>query len=109
MFIIILQCIAESRPRIQIQLLLPVVALKCGATNIKKLERIQFRALRLVFIDFESDYWYETLLDRAGLPTLELSRKRAILIDVYKNVMHQSPALLWNSYKPVPQAHKLQL
>ena len=70
----------------------------CGATNTKKLERIQFRALRFVFLDFECDY--ETLLDRAGLPTLELSRKRAILIDVYKNVMHQSPAFLWNSYKP---------
>ena len=41
----------------------------CGATNTKKLERIQFRALRFVFLDFESDY--DTLLDRAGLPTLE--------------------------------------
>ena len=46
--------------------------------NTKKLERKQFRALRFVFLDFESDY--ETLLDRAGLPTLELSRKKAILI-----------------------------
>ena len=78
--------------------LLPLVWHFCGATNTKKLERIQFRALRFVFLDFESDY--ETLLDRAGLPTLELSRKRAILIDVYTNLMHQSPALLWNSYKP---------
>ena len=71
----------------------------CGATNTKKLERIQFRALRFVFLDFESDY--ETLLDRAGLPTLELSRKMAILNDVYKNLTHQSPAFLWNSYKPM--------
>ena len=70
----------------------------CGATNTKKLERIQFRALRFVFLDFESDY--ATLLDRAGLPTLELSRKRAILIDIFKNLMHQSPAFMWNSYKP---------
>ena len=58
----------------------PLVWHFCGATNTKKLERIQFRALRFVFLDFESDY--ETLLDRAGLPTLELSRKRAILMDV---------------------------
>ena len=46
----------------------------CGATNAKKLERIQCRALRFVFLDFNSDY--ATLLDRAGLPTLELARKR---------------------------------
>ena len=67
----------------------PLVWHFCGATNTKKLERIQFRALRCVFLDFESDY--ETLLDRAGLPTLELSRKRAILMDVYKNLLHESP------------------
>ena len=76
----------------------PLVWHFCGATNTKKLERIQFRALRFVFLDFESDY--ATLLVRAGLPTLELSRKRAIIIDVYKNLMHQSPAFMWNSYKP---------
>ena len=40
----------------------------CGATNATKLERIQCRALRFVFLDFNSDY--ATLLDRAGLPTL---------------------------------------
>ena len=76
----------------------PLVWHFCGATNTKKLERIQFRALRFVFLDFESDY--ATLLDRAGLPTLELSRKRAILIDIFKNLMHQSPAFMWNCYKP---------
>ena len=58
----------------------PLVWHFCGATNTKKLERIQFRAIRCVLLDFESDY--ETLSDRAGLPTLELSRKRAIVIDV---------------------------
>ena len=76
----------------------PLVWHFCGATNYKKLERIQFRALRSVFLDFERDY--ETLLVRAGMPPLELSRKRAILIDVYKNLMHESPAFLWNSFKP---------
>ena len=70
----------------------------CGSANTKKLERIQFRALRFVFLDFESDY--ATLLDRAWLPTLEISRKREILIDVYTNLMHKSPAFMWNSYKP---------
>ena len=76
----------------------PLVWHFCGATNTKKLERIQFRALRCVFLDFESDY--DTILDGAGLPILELSRKRAILMDVYKNVMYESPAFMWNSYTP---------
>ena len=76
----------------------PLVWHFCGATNTKKLERIQFRALRFVFLDFESDY--ETLLDRAGLLTLELSRKRAILMDVYKNLLHESPAFMWKAGDP---------
>ena len=70
----------------------------CGATNAKKLERIQWRALRFVFLDFTSDY--ATLLDRAGLPTLELARKREILVEVYKAVMHLSPPFMWDLFTP---------
>ena len=68
----------------------------CGATNTKKLERIQRRALRFVFLDFNSDY--TTLLDRTGLPTLELARKREILVEVYKAVMHLSPPFMWGVF-----------
>ena len=68
----------------------------CGATNTKKLERIQCRALRFVFLDFNSDY--TTLLVRAGLPTLELARKREILVEVYKAVMHLSPPFMWGVF-----------
>ena len=68
----------------------------CGATNTKKLERIQCRALRFVFLDFNSDY--TTLLVRAGLPTLELARKREILVEVYKAVMHLSPPFMWGLF-----------
>ena len=28
------------------------------------------------------------------------SRRQAILIDIFKNLMHQSPAFMWNCYKP---------
>ena len=68
----------------------------CGATNAKKLERIQCRALRFVFLDFNS--YYATLLDRAGLPTPELARKREILVEVYKAVMHLSPPFMWDLF-----------
>ena len=52
--------------------------------------------LHFVFLDFNSDY--TTLLDRAGLPTLELARKREILIEVYKAVMHLSPPFMWGLF-----------
>ena len=54
------------------------------------------RALRFVFLDFNSDY--TTLLVRAGLPTLELARKREILVEVYKTVMHLSPPFMWGVF-----------
>ena len=84
----------------------PLVWNFCGATNTKKLERIQFHALIFVFLDFESDY--ETFLDRVGLPTLELSRKRAILIDVNTYLMHVSPVFMCNSYKPKLRKYNLR-
>lgn len=74
----------------------------CGAVNCAKLERIQFRALKFVFNDFRSSY--SELLDRAGLPTLELSRKRSILVEVFKALHKISPPFMWDlfSYKKVP-------
>ncbi len=36
------------------------------------LEKLQYRALRFVFDDYESDY--DKLLVRANMPSLELSR-----------------------------------
>ena len=100
---------ATSRSRLQnvhlsslhtdtLQLLCDRVDHFCGATNAKKLERIQCWALRFVFLDFNSDY--ATLLDRAGLPTLELARKREILVEVYKAVMHLSPPFMWDLFTP---------
>ena len=46
------------------------------------MERIQHRALKFVYNDFNSSY--DKHLTCAELPTLELSRKKAILVEVYK-------------------------
>ena len=54
----------------------------CGVVQTAKMERLQYRALKYVFRDFESSY--EELLERAKLPTLELSRKRAVLVEVLR-------------------------
>lgn len=70
----------------------------CGAENTRKLECIQYRALKFVFNDFKSSY--ESLLEKAGLPTLELARKRAILIEVFKSVNKLSPPFLWDLFTP---------
>ena len=78
----------------------------CGATNTKKLQRIQCSALRFVYLDFDSDYI--TLLDRAGLPPLELARKRAILIEVYKALHHISPAFMWDLFTPKVTRYNLR-
>jgi hypothetical protein len=69
----------------------PLVWHFCGCTNMKKLERIQYRALKFVF---GSDDSYEILLDRANLPSLNLGRIRKIAIETYKIINHYSPSML---------------
>ena len=69
----------------------------CGATNTSKLERLQFRALKFVFQDWDSNY--TELLKKAKLPTLELARNRAILIEVFKSVNHLSPSFMWDLFE----------
>ena len=60
------------------------------------MERIQYRALKFVCNDFNS--CYQELLSRAKLPTLELSRKRAVLVEVYKAVNKLSPSFMWDLF-----------
>jgi len=69
----------------------------CGLVQTSKMERIQYRALKYVYSDFESSY--QELLDRAKLPTLELSRKRAVLIEVFKALHKLSPSFMWDLFK----------
>ena len=56
------------------------------------MERIQFRALKYIYNDVSTSY--EELLARASLPTLELHRKREILVEVFKSVDNMSPYIL---------------
>ena len=55
----------------------------CEAAHASKMERIQYRALICIYNDVSTSY--EELLARANQPTLELHRKREILVeDVFK-------------------------
>ena len=54
----------------------------CEAAHTSKMERIPYRALICIYNDVSTSN--EELLARANLPTLELHRKREILVEVLK-------------------------
>ena len=61
----------------------------CSKTSSAKMEKLQYRALRLiVFNDFDSSY--ETLLERAdmAMPTHHISRIRLIAVETFK-ILHK--------------------
>ena len=78
----------------------------CGSQNTQKLEKIQFRGLRFVFMDFQSDY--VSLLERAKLPTLETHRQRLILKLVYKSIKKLSPPILWDLFTTTVPRYNLR-
>ena len=55
----------------------------CSDTDKRKLERIQERALRAVFLDKQSSY--QALLDKSDLTTLQNRRLQDITIRIYKH------------------------
>jgi len=68
----------------------------CGRVHTARIERIQYRALKFVYNDFDSSY--DKLLTFTKIPTLELSRKRTILVEVYKAVNKLSPSFMWDLF-----------
>ena len=79
----------------------PAVWHACGATNSQKLEKLQYRALKFVFNDYNSSY--ESLLTKAGMPSLEVSRLRNIASEVYKAYNKLSPSYICDMFnKNVP-------
>ena len=54
----------------------------CGESNTKKMEKMQERALRFIYEDFNSDY--DTLLLKSGLPSLKIRPLRMIAIEIFK-------------------------
>ena len=81
----------------------------CGATNTKNLEKLQLRALRFVFKDYTSSY--DDLLQKACLPTLELSRIRMIALEVFKIKNAMSPNYMNGAdgmFKPPTNTYNLR-
>ena len=62
----------------------PLVWHFCGKTNNQKLEKIQERALRILYDDYISTY--DTLLEKAGTNTLLINRLRLMALTVFKSL-----------------------
>ena len=58
------------------------------------MEKVQERALRFVYEDFDSSY--EDLLQKTGLPSLHIRRMRLIAIEVLKILNEVCPTVLAN-------------
>ena len=56
------------------------------------MEKIQERASRFIYEDFNSDY--DTLLLKSGLSSLKIRRLRMMAIEIFKILHKQSPAYL---------------
>ena len=62
-----------------------------------EMESIQYRALKFIYNDVNTSY--EELLAHANLPTLELHRKREILLEGFKSVNNISPSFMCDLFK----------
>ncbi len=67
----------------------PLVWHFCGVKNTTRLEKLQYRALRFVFDDYDGSY--EDLLARAKMPSLELGRQRQMCLEVFKCIHNTAP------------------
>lgn len=64
----------------------------CGKTNERKLEQLNFRALKFVYDNYS--YNYDDLLTKDNSVTLKLRRTRKIALEVYKIIEGRSPKFL---------------
>ena len=75
----------------------PLVWHFCSKTDTDKLEKLQHRALKIAYSDFNTDY--ETLLHKANMPTLHQSRIRTIALEAFKCLHKLNPAYLHDMIK----------
>ena len=70
----------------------PITWIFCGKKNSVKLEKLQERALRLVYNDNVS--CYTDLLTRSNMLSLSIYRLRFLAIEIYKSVRLENPNYL---------------
>jgi len=70
----------------------PVIWHYCSEKKSIKMEKIQERALRFIYEDYDSSY--EDLLQKSKLPSLKIRRIRTIAIETFKIIHRKSPQYL---------------
>ena len=78
----------------------------CSAKNTQELEKLQLRALRLVYHDYTNTY--DELLERARCPSLHLGRLRTLATEVYKSVHKLKLPYVQDLYKCKTTNHHLR-
>ncbi len=84
----------------------PVIWHFCSEANNKKLEKLNYRALRHVYQDYESNY--EALLSKDQSVSLNLMRQRQIAEEVYKILNKQSLSYLFDLFSNRDTGHNLR-
>ena len=64
----------------------------CGNTNSDKLEKINKRALQIVYKDYTANY--HELLGKQNKPTLQISRLRILMVEVLKCIKEENVPFL---------------
>ena len=64
----------------------------CSAKSVKKIEKIQERALRILYNNFFSDL--ESILHKSGKSTMEVKRLRTLALEVFKTLSNMNPEYL---------------
>ena len=70
----------------------PLACHFCNKSNTSKLEKIQARALRFIYEDYESTY--DELLEKAKVPSLKVRKMRTMAIECFKILNKFSPSCL---------------
>ena len=80
----------------------PLVWHFCGEVNTKKIEKIQERALRFIYMYKDYNSSYDTLLGKSKLPSLNVRRLGAIALEAFKILNNQTPVYMCDilTYKP---------
>ena len=84
----------------------PIVWHFCSTASIRKMEKIQERALRLLHKDNTSTY--EELLRKSKQATLHVKRLRLIAQEVFKSIYQLNPAFMRDLFQPKVINHNLR-
>ena len=78
----------------------------CSMKSIQKMEKVQERALRLMFDDATTPY--ATLLQQHNLKTLHIQRLRMIAIEVFKSLYDLNPPFMREFFQVKTFSHDLR-